>query len=625
MGKHIGRWFLPVLILILFGAGFVFAASEEPTPQNGILDLTNWNPGNGKALSLDGEWEFYWERLLTKDTLSANDPDAVVPVPSAWNEYVINGEKLSGEGFATYRLHIKTAAPEGTMLAFRMYTCSSAYRLYVDDRLIASNGTVSETKERETGEYRPLAASFAAPGEDFDIILQVSNHQYARGGIWYRIYFGGEEAIGELHDKIMGKEYFILGTLIITALFYFSLFILQRELRHYLWFSLLCLFMGVCLDMVGQFVIPRWLPGLTFSQIVWLFYTSVDWTFFFLFLYMHELFPSKFSRIVVFVYLALFSVSQVFYLLTPSAFYTKFGIISDYIAVIGILLTIVTVLIGARKGYREAWLNLLCLFVVFASYLHDLLYWTNKTANSAGEIIYGGLFAAILLQMIIQARRTKAYYDSQAAAELSFLQAQIKPHFLFNAINTFIAISREDTEKARTLLIDFSNYLRRSFDFKNMSQFVPLCNEIELAQAYAAIEKARFEERLEIRFSLPDDLSVMVPTMVLQPLIENAVAHGILAKPEGGVVEIRIEKEKNRLRFMVKDNGIGMKEEPLRSADRDRPDGGIGLHNINGRLQRLYGKGLTIRSEENVGTEIEWVIPISAKGGKQNDSSDSGR
>ena len=613
------KWFkiclLTVLILFLFvGCSTASAEINAPAPKAGVLDLTAWDIQNAEPIALDGKWDFYWERLMTERTLPGERPDAEVTVPDTWNEYKIEGRTLPAVGFATYRLHVRTALPEGTMLGLRIYPPSSAYNLYVNDKLIASNGTVSKTKAGEIGEYRPQAVSFPAPGEDFDLILQISNHQYARGGFWYRMYFGNAESIQTLHDSIMGKEDFILGVLAITALFYLALFILSKELKCNLYFSLLCICAAISLDMLGQFRIVSWFPGISFHNVIFIWYSATNWMFFLIVLYMHELFPSKFSKVVTTVFLSLTCLSQVFYLVTPPLFYTRFGRLTNDICLFNIACAVVIIAIGIKKGHRDGWLNMICIILILFVNIHDFLIWINETINSTGELMYAGVFIVALLQMIVQAQRAKGYSDREAAAELSFLQAQIKPHFLFNSLNTFIAISRYDPEKARTLMIDFSSYLRRSFDFKNASQFVTLSSEIKLAQAYMAIEKARFEERLEICLTVPEEQGVMVPRFVLQPLIENAIVHGILPRPEGGRVEILISQTKQNLYFTVRDNGIGMKENTMAAASDHRSEEGIALYNIDSRLRKIYGRGLTVKSNIGCGTEISWSVPNAGSG-----------
>ena len=207
--------------------------------------------------------------------------------------------------------------------------------------------------------------------------------------------------------------------------------------------------------------------------------------------------------------------------------------------------------------------------------------------------------------------RLKQSVDLAIVSELNFLQAQIKPHFLYNAINTFISISRYDVEHARRLLVDLSNYLRRSFDFKNSSQMVPLRNEIELVQAYLDIEKAQYEERLEVSLEVCDNMEVEVPVLTLQPVVENAVLHGILPKSGGGSIEVSIKRIEKTLFFMVRDNGVGMGHKKIRSIMESEPGGGVGLTNIDSRLRKLYGKGLTIKSGPGTGTQVTWRIPVN--------------
>jgi sensor histidine kinase YesM len=300
---------------------------------------------------------------------------------------------------------------------------------------------------------------------------------------------------------------------------------------------------------------------------------------------------------------------QLLVLFTPIRFYTRFGYIINIIEIAGVVGTLIIVMIGIKCGHKYGWLNLVSSGIVLIAYIHDVLYWTNVTTSKYGEMIYVGVFLFILIQMIIQAKKINEFYDNKIAAELSFLQAQIKPHFLYNAINTFIAISHYDVDQSRRLLIDFSKYLRKSFDFKDLSQKTSLKNEMELVEAYVEIEKVRFEERLIVHFDICEDLEVQVPILVLQPIIENAINHGVLHRQEGGQVDIIIKKKERLLIFTVKDNGVGMeisKDKNIGNKDIN----GIGLYNIDMRLKKLYKKGLTIHSIIGIGTEITWFIPI---------------
>lgn len=604
-----------MLFLVLAAAIVLSGCSASDSPKafavvDGVLDLTEWEFDALKAVELDGQWEFYWNRLLSHIDLQRETPDLLVKVPAAWNQYSIAGERLSGQGHATYRLRVKTGVPAGTTLGLRVHALSSAYKLYVNEQLVATNGQVATNAQDERGEYRPQAVFFSAPAPDFEIILQVSNYHHARGGLWYTIYLGSAAGVLSLHDSVMGREVFLLGALSIIMFFFLAVYLLQRDLKYARYFSLFCACLIVALDMVGQFILLQPFPGLSLNAVILIWYSSIIWGVYLLLRFMHELFQSRFSAIIVKSYFYLSLTAQALYLLTSPAFYTRFAHPGNSLSAVAVLFTILIVVVGIRRGYRDGWLNILSISIVLIAYLHDVLYWTNTTAGNGRETVSGGLFLVLFLQMIIQAGRIKLFQERQTAAELAALQAQIKPHFLYNTLNSFISISRYDMDKARNLIHDFSNYLRRSFDFRSLSQFVPLKHEIELAKAYLEIEKARFDQRIEVAFEVAVDLDLRVPILMLQPLIENAVMHGILPRPEGGRIAVEIVKQDKLIFFSVSDNGVGMKPDKLKAVLEDVGKPGVGLANINRRLRKMFGQGLRIESEFGSGTSVVWSIPV---------------
>ncbi|CAM4411497.1 ATP-binding protein [Paenibacillus typhae] len=194
--------------------------------------------------------------------------------------------------------------------------------------------------------------------------------------------------------------------------------------------------------------------------------------------------------------------------------------------------------------------------------------------------------------------------------EIAFLQAQIKPHFLYNALNAIISVCPDDPDKATDLLLDLSMYLRSSFDFQNRGQTVPIEKELELVRSYLALEKARFDDRLKIEFDLPDPIRELVPPLSIQPIVENAVNHGLMKKEAGGTVTLSIRLLPRQLVVAVTDNGIGMSRERIGEIlSEERTEGGIGLRNIQRRLLKIYGTGLIIESEPGTGTRISYAIP----------------
>ncbi|MGE6576901.1 ATP-binding protein [Paenibacillus xylanexedens] len=195
--------------------------------------------------------------------------------------------------------------------------------------------------------------------------------------------------------------------------------------------------------------------------------------------------------------------------------------------------------------------------------------------------------------------------------EAAYLQAQIQPHFLFNTLNSLMVLSDIDTEHMRKLGDAFSSYLRISFNYLNTGELVKLSYELELVEAYLFIEKTRFEDRLSVVLNVEPDLPLLLPPLSIQPLIENAVRHGLLSRNVGGTLCLSITRHEGYTRIEVKDNGKGM--EPEKVAELLRATlggkGGIGIANTNRRLLQRYGQGLSIVSEPGEGTMVSFDIP----------------
>ncbi|MGM7723660.1 hybrid sensor histidine kinase/response regulator [Metabacillus sp. Hm71] len=195
--------------------------------------------------------------------------------------------------------------------------------------------------------------------------------------------------------------------------------------------------------------------------------------------------------------------------------------------------------------------------------------------------------------------------------ESAWLQSQIQPHFLFNTLNSIAALVVTDSSKMLMLLNEFSNYLRLSFDFNNAEPLVPLSQELSLVQSYLYIEKVRFNKRLTVNWELHYSGEWMIPPLTIQPLVENAVKHGILSKPEGGTISIKLSEEGNDLKVEICDDGKGIspeKQHNLFTFEKTEQKRGIGLMNVNRRLKQIYRQGLTIQSKVDQGTKVTFFI-----------------
>ncbi|RXZ80386.1 response regulator [Paenibacillaceae bacterium] len=207
----------------------------------------------------------------------------------------------------------------------------------------------------------------------------------------------------------------------------------------------------------------------------------------------------------------------------------------------------------------------------------------------------------------------KQSINERLRMEAAYLQAQIHPHFLFNTLNTIMALSEIDTEKMRSLGDAFASFLEISFDFLNTGQLVELSHELRLVEAYLYIETERFAGRLAVVWEVEPNINLLLPPLSIQPLVENAVKHGLLSLRKGGSVHIRMARQSSFTLIEVRDDGKGMEQAMVDQLLHPtmKGKGGIGIVNTNRRLIQLYGQGLSIISKPNEGTTVSFVIPDS--------------
>jgi two-component system LytT family sensor kinase len=201
-------------------------------------------------------------------------------------------------------------------------------------------------------------------------------------------------------------------------------------------------------------------------------------------------------------------------------------------------------------------------------------------------------------------------------AEVRALRAQISPHFLYNALNAIASFVRTDPGRARELLVEFAEFTR--YSFQRLGEFTTLEEELRSIERYLALEQARFGERLGVVLRIaPEVLPVTVPVLSLQPLVENAVRHGLAELPHGGTITILAEDHDHEALISVEDDGIGEDPERVRRAlAGDESLDSVGLGNVDERLRSAFGDdyGLVVETAPGAGTKVTVRVPKFAPG-----------
>jgi len=201
-------------------------------------------------------------------------------------------------------------------------------------------------------------------------------------------------------------------------------------------------------------------------------------------------------------------------------------------------------------------------------------------------------------------------------AELRALRAQISPHFIYNSLAAIASFVRTDPDRARELLLEFADFTR--YALRRGGDFTTLAEELGNIERYLALEQARFGDRLQISLLVaPEVLSVAVPFLAIQPLVENAVLHGLESKEGIGHVSITARDQGAEAEIVVEDDGVGTDAEVMRRVLAGDPVGdSVGLGNVDARLRQVYGDdyGLVVETAVGAGTRVSFRVPKYAPG-----------
>lgn len=607
--------------VLLFYSDPIYRRSS-PAASKGVMDLSSWDFAQNGSVSLNGEWACYDGQLLTPADFSG----AGTQTPRLTGYINLTMGRLNNptlklirpKGVRTYRLIVKTGATaQNYGLILDNVRMSS--RLYINGIL---QGTIGMPAEKNHG-YQERAQSneafFRSQGTQTEILIQVANYDYPFYGTKYTILLGPERAIRTSSVQLKAFELCAVALCFLFGFFYLCLFLAHKG--GWTMFFAACEFfsLDLCVLVSGERLLYSLFSSIPFElfgkiQAVCIFAVvlsivayvrSVSRTFF----------PDWFTRIVY----AVGAAYAVFVLLTPNPVYVHLNGVCD----VFVSLVLVYLLLRLIRIYRadtrpsqkaEILLNIFCIVTLLIMFDNIFLYnfsWIPYTI-----ICSLSACAFFLLSMgSIDMRLIKSMNET-VQNEFAFLQAQIKPHFIYNAINTIVSFCYTDGERAAGLLTNFSQYLRLTYDVDNQEQQVPLRREIDLVRAYVEIERARFGNQIRIEYDIDEGLlDRRIPPLIIQPLVENAIKHGLRPREEGGLVAVSVKNPGGILIIAVKDTGVGMTAERVdRINKRKFADGSVGMINVCRRVDRWENARINFSSIEGVGTTVTITVDSAKRG-----------
>lgn len=615
-------FFFALVGSFVYYGNFVIPALTGSEAVNGCTDLSGVSFDSGERAFLRGDWDFFYNRFLISGEDGTSQPDMYAHVPSSWTAYELNGSKLTNGGYASYRLRISGVNSELPVIVC-VPNLAAAYRAYIDGVLVYSSGQISSTPEfvdsRADYYESPVVLNTSEDGS-YEVVIEVAC-RYTDGLKMTPIIMNVDD-YHAYNYAVVGLRYIFVGAMFLTAMFAFILYRYLKREKHYIWLSVLCIVLAfrMMMSSEGFFVLQSIAPDLGYEMMQFFIYISTFIAKLLLLLYVTSALPVKISSNMTVIFCALFlSYSFIPYFIEENIYDTASFLFLQFSTFALDAVMIYKLSAAAAEKVRGAWLYLSGYVFVVAGLYIDVLY-TSGLIVARMSIAMPVMFVVFLLcTALVHAQSTADKYRAmQKNARLSeevtqlntaLMLSQIQPHFLYNALNAIKYLTRKDPKQAESAVVNFSNYLRTNMDSLTQKTPVPFTKELEHIKNYVGIEQIRFAERLEIVYDI-ECTDFTIPPLTIQPLVENAIKHGVNQKPEGGTVTLKTYESANCYFVEVLDDGVGFTVGEKKDDGRSH----VGIENITSRLSSMLGASLDIISAPGKGTKAIVKIPKGRTG-----------
>lgn len=661
------RHILIIFALLLAFQTFVHLTDKDfPHAQNGALDLSHWDFSNEGRVTLSGEWEFVWNEFLSSKEFNSdtNLKSVDVRVPQIWNRYEIDGENLPSFGYATYHLKVKVPDTE-TPYSIRISSISTAYQCYLNDTLIAESGKIATSKDHSFPFYKPATAVFTPPSNEFDLTIQVSNHDFAWGGMWYDIDFGTEENIRQYESYWKYRDGFVIGILTIMAIYFFFFYLRMRYDYRAFSFMLMCLILIVRTSLYGDFLITQLFPGISFHLMVWLSFLTLIWFPIVLFRMVESDVKNPKYNLLGRFFLIYGGIMSALTALFEPSFYTLWTPAMDVMSAFAFLAAIANVFAAHLKRLPGANTLLLGSIIISFTGLHDILYQANIIDSQCGELLPLGLITFMLMFFVlITDRFSKTNREVQLLSdelteklklekdltERLYGLDKLKDDFLNNTSNELrgplngiinitqsvlqgiggkiTPVQRQNLEVVQTsarklhLLID--DLLDVSIMRSGGMRLVPVPLDIRTltSNMFVVFRHLRKNEEIQLKNEIPVDFPmVLADEERLRQILNNLIGNS-LKFTESGSITIGAAHGGGWARIYIEDTGIGISPEKLTqifnafeqvdgTVQRKYEGTGLGMY-LTRQLVELHGGKIWITSRLGKGTCVSFTLQLSS-------------
>ncbi|TVY03144.1 ATP-binding protein [Cohnella terricola] len=394
--------------------------SPKIESKEGILDLTQVHVSEN-PLKLQGEWAFYWQELLSPEDIQNRlsrdgNHDRWISIPNSWLGYRLDDQRLSGTGYATFRIVINLSEHDrNERLALRLPTIFHAYKLWVNGELLAEVGVVGRDKSRTIPRLATKLVFFQPENDRVDLVMQVANFHHTRGGITKPIELGGSDALTVRTHLNIAAEMFITASLLVIGVYHLLLFALRRKDRAPLYFGLLTLLLGIRSLLVGELLLTQWWPTFPWELQFKIEYLILCSSGYIITMYFDCIFPNYVSRWFRRGTRIVTGAFCIVVVATPAIIYTKMLPIIGVMVVLHMVYLMVGLAHAAVRRMEGALIFLLMSVVALVTVVNDFLYY-NEWSRIGNTSSLGLLVFTIAQMMLLSSRFTRAASNEERIA-----------------------------------------------------------------------------------------------------------------------------------------------------------------------------------------------------------------
>lgn len=404
-------WYLFLIVTLVLIAGSLTTCARDgsrreiPQAVQGTLDLTTWNFAQHGPVPLNGEWEFYWQRHLKPADLAQPSPPVrtgFIDVPGIWNGYTVNGQILSGDGYATYRLKV-LLGQLADRLAFKFLDMATAFSVDVNGRQLFSSGVPGKTPSTTVPRFHPQVVAWQPVSDHLDIVIRVANFHHRKGGVWEAIRLGEVDDIRASRERALILNLALTGSIVIMGLYHLGLFALRPREWSPLYFGLFCLLIALRTLTTGERYLMELMPVFDWEVLTKITYLTFYLGVFVFTGFVHSLFPQEVSKNVLYLIGGVSVIFSTVVLILPARLYTHTLPTFEIVAVMSLIYGLYALILASIRK-REGALVFLTGFVALSlTTLNDILY--ANLLVPTGYLTPVGLFIFIFSQAWLLAQR----------------------------------------------------------------------------------------------------------------------------------------------------------------------------------------------------------------------------